>query len=1012
MIEEFISIKKKVEEFFDSAFLSTLDKNTDEQIIVINNIRDLIKIHLLDLKEALDDESKFYKEIENYNTRLLSILQENSIERNSSEFSKDFSELIQDCSRLIEHTDSMRTEEQDDDRFRMLSGDKFSVKLIKLFKIPVYVLTTFPRRILNLFRKLFHRQPLAMRKWKRKVNLQDLIRVIVIDNLLFKSLDLIDQQNKNLTESYQKIWKSEEEINKHFTSELQSPDLNHYFPDDPEIRQFEDEFDLALNIMRKNKEDTRRKFREDLDEVFAEFDSLYLKAGTIEFPKRLYTGKVIEKFTKIIEGKYKKLSKGWGNTLYCLFEDWKFNKDIYRNEILEVQELVSLKKEITHKVYDRIGPEFDEIKRVLNACKLRIENDARPKEWKNILLREKAELSKLLDGELIINTAELLIMEGITETIDELEVNFRKNIEKTFVKRAIVKIQDYSREIRDSEIEYIDPQELIKFEILPEFLRDIQKLKTSVVEQVDNVQKELLNIGQIADFNLESAIASIEFPEEEKQTESNPGAIASEGLQRAISKTDELKSALLGIKESVTNSASQSVASCNEKTLELTKTDNIFEIRLRIAKAKAIEKSVEYRKKTVQSLKQLIPGAITYLKKAFINTGNIYKNIRLSLGLEKKPTKISAEISDFLTESENAINKLPYVYQRLFRIEPLEEEKFYEPRIREVENIELAINNWRRGHYAPVVIVGEKGSGITTTVNLLKKNVIMGEEVIHMDARKTTESEKDLLRLFSPVFNSNFTDYSQIIKYLNSSINKKIIILENVHHLFIRTVGGFRIFKSLFEIISSTNSNIFWIVTSNLYAWNYFERVLNIGDYFSYIIKLLPFTDEQIVEIILKRNRVSGFNINFEPSAEDLKNKNFLKLNDPERQKYLKEKYFSELNRFARSNLSISLYFWMRSTREVKNDIITIGSLEGLDFSFLQDLSEEKIFTLYALLIHDGLNVEQHALVFNQSEEKSRLNLLLLTDDGIITKTKNGYMINPLLYRQTVSLLQSKNILH
>lgn len=1012
MNEEFISIKEKVEGFFDSAFLSVLDKKIDKQIIVLNNIRDLIKLHLLDLNDVLSDESKFYKEIENYNTRLLTILQENSVERNSSEFSEDFSELIQYYNRLIDDTDSKRTEEQDDDRFRILSEDKFSIKIFKLFKKPAYILTTFPGRISNLFRKIFHHQPRVLRKWKRKVYLKDLIRINVIDSLLVKSFDLIDLLNKNLADSYQKIWKGEEKLNKHFTSELHSPDLKQYVPGDQEIRQCENEFDSALNLLRKNKDDFRKKYKDNLDEVFADFMTLYRKAGTIEYPKRLHTGNRLEKSAKVVEAKYRKLSKGWSNTLYSLFDDWKFNKDIYRNEILEVQELFLLKKQITQKITDKILPGFDEIKRVLTSCKFRFENKSNSEEWRDILIKEKADLSQILDGKLIINTAELLVMEGITETIDELEVNFRKNIEKSFVKRAIVKIRDYNREIRDAEIENIDPQELIRFDILPEFLRDIQKLKASVVEKVDTIQKELLNIGQIADFNLESAIASIEFWQEEKQTEDDPGVIAAEGLQRAVSKTEELKSSLFDIKESITNSASLSVASYNEKLLKLTQTDNIFEIRLRIAKAKAIEKSVEYRKKTVQSLKQLIPGIITLLKQAFISSGSLYKNIRLRLGLEKQQTKISAEISDFLTESENAINKLPYVYQRLFRIEPLEDEKFYEPRTKEINTVAVAYNNWKLGRYVPLILVGEKGSGLTTTVNFLMDTITRGEDLIRADARNTVEDKDDFLKLFSSMLSSNFTEYYEIINLLNSSASKKVIILENIHYLFIRRVGGFESLQILFEIISATNQNVFWIITSNIYAWNYLERVLNISDYFSYVIKLSPFTDKQIVDIILRRHRVSGFNILFEPSLDDLQDKNFQKKDESEKQIYLKEKYFSELNRFARSNLSISLFFWMCSTREVKNNIITIGSLEGLDFSFLQNLSDEKIFTLYALLIHDGLTVKQHSVVFNQTEEKSRLNLLLLSDDGIITKTKNGYIINPLLYRQTVSLLQSKNILH
>ncbi len=1012
MKDEFVVIREQIEEFIDSSLVSRLDQRVDEQIHFISSVRDMVMAHIIDLKDLKDDKPRFYKNVEKYNSSLLELLEKRTPNRNVPGYKEEFPELVQNYEEFIKLTDRKRIEEQDKERFKLLVGDSVIVKSIKIVKITGYFITTSPQRTSNLFRKLFRNPDRSLKVWKRKINFRNLFQLIIRDALLLKSFDLINELNREIASSCQSAWKSEEKINKHFTAELQLTDLVSFIPDDDEVSLFDKEINSLLKQMQKMKESIGKRTSENLDEVFSRLDDTYMKAGTLEFPSRRYNKKKVLSSEKNAEEKYRQLASGWNNTFYTLLEDWKLNKDIYLNEILEVQELYSLEGEIRRKIIGNAVPSLDEIKRVLLSSRNRLEQQKDSAGFRDALLREKSALYKSLNGGLIDAAAELLLSVGIPETVDELELNLKKNIESTLEKRAIVNTTVYDRQIKHSEIEYIKPGELIRFEILPDFLRETHKLKASVIETLDEIQNSLRDVDKIADFNLESAVASTDTSSHDVNQEMNPASIASEGLQRAISKTDEIKSQLFEVHETIIRTSSESIASYNKKILSLTDTDNITEIRLRVAKAKAIEKTVQFRAKTLQSVKDFIPGVIGFFKQAFVSTGSLYKNIRKKFGLETKRAKISTEISDFLTETENAVNKLPYVYQRLFRIEPLEDERFYESREVEMNKLKRAFENWKKGHYAPAALIGEKGGGITTTLNFLLKNITVEQEVMRVDLDEIIECEESFLKFFSKTFGTVFREPPEISHFLNSSGNKRIVILENIHHLFQRKIGGFASFRNFFQIVSATNKNVFWIVSSNLYAWNYLERVINISDYFSYIIRLLPFTDEQIVDIIMKRHRVSGYKIKFEPSGEDLQSRNYQKLSDPEKQKYLKEKYFSELNKFARSNLSISLFFWMSSTIEVKNDTIVIGSLEGLDFSFLQGLADEKIFSLYALLIHDGLTAKQHSVIFNQAEEKSRLNLLLLADDGIVVRTNGRFAINPLLYRQTVSLLQTKNILH
>ena len=135
-------------------------------------------------------------------------------------------------------------------------------------------------------------------------------------------------------------------------------------------------------------------------------------------------------------------------------------------------------------------------------------------------------------------------------------------------------------------------------------------------------------------------------------------------------------------------------------------------------------------------------------------------------------------------------------------------------------------------------------------------------------------------------------------------------------------------------------------------------------------------------------------------------------MNESEQQDYLQKEYFATLNRIAQSNIMLALVYWLRSIIEIQEDEIFIRSIKGIDFSFLTELSEEKLFTLHAMLLHDGISISDHATIFQQTPEESKFAIFPLFDDGIIEHKEGLFYINPLLFRQVVNLLKDKNILH
>jgi len=269
---------------------------------------------------------------------------------------------------------------------------------------------------------------------------------------------------------------------------------------------------------------------------------------------------------------------------------------------------------------------------------------------------------------------------------------------------------------------------------------------------------------------------------------------------------------------------------------------------------------------------------------------------------------------------------------------------------------------------------------------------------------------KNLIKSFSELLETEFADKEAIIEHLITG-KKRIIIFENLQKLFIREMHGQKALVEFIDIMTATQKNVFWIGSMSIYTFNYLERSLKMSAFFSYHIPLEPLSNDEISQLIIKRNRISGFKIKFEALDKDINDKKFKKLSDSERQQFLKERFFKDLNNFAKSNISMALMFWLLSTKKVDDQTIIIKNFKKPDLSFLASIKMDRVFVLQALIMHDGLKLEQVANVLSYSLTKTKFLLLELLEDGVLIEKDDQYLVNPIIYRNTVQLLKSRNLL-
>lgn len=270
-------------------------------------------------------------------------------------------------------------------------------------------------------------------------------------------------------------------------------------------------------------------------------------------------------------------------------------------------------------------------------------------------------------------------------------------------------------------------------------------------------------------------------------------------------------------------------------------------------------------------------------------------------------------------------------------------------------------------------------------------------------------SESDFYELMQEIFdNPGLRSEKEVQEHIKSFQGQQIIALDGIERTFLRKPGGFDCLHKLSSLIVSTNKHIFWVCSVSLHACNYLDKTVSIKENFDYLINLNSLSSDEIKNIILKRHRLSGYLVSYEDDSRQEENSKKPK----ERQIQLEKEFFNSLNRFAESNLSLALYFWLESVSKFTDNNLYIKRFKTPDFSFLETLSPEKIYTLLMIVLHGRITTKLHAEIFNQQPEISFKILTILREDSIIIRRGDHYILNGILYRHVTQLLKNKNLIH
>ena len=318
------------------------------------------------------------------------------------------------------------------------------------------------------------------------------------------------------------------------------------------------------------------------------------------------------------------------------------------------------------------------------------------------------------------------------------------------------------------------------------------------------------------------------------------------------------------------------------------------------------------------------------------------------------------------------------------------------------------IINWEKGRAEEhhIVIYGEGGTGKSCLLRRLEKE-LNDLKVIRTAIPARLLSIEDVLTFIGNLFGIKTSDLN-LVKDTYKNMPKTVLLIDDIHNLFLSTIGGFEGFKAFIYIVNTTSQNLFWCLAFNSFSWGYLDSIFGYNHYVNIIKRMPQWSDKEIQNLIISRHKQTDYKLSYENVIEAAGDRNgFSGFN------YVVSNFFRLLWEQSNGNPKAALHFWLSALQQDGDGTFKVTLPQEPGSELVSNLPEDGLFVYAEILRHENLTLYETIEVTNLPEGVVKQTL----ETGIQRKiiylgNDNRYRIAARYQYPLIKILKLKNFVY
>jgi len=306
----------------------------------------------------------------------------------------------------------------------------------------------------------------------------------------------------------------------------------------------------------------------------------------------------------------------------------------------------------------------------------------------------------------------------------------------------------------------------------------------------------------------------------------------------------------------------------------------------------------------------------------------------------------------------------------------------------ELREVSAALVRWQDTHQRGLVaIVGDRGTGKHTAMDEIAERLkAAGMTVRRGVMAEPLRSREALSAWMGAAFGIPGEAHSNddLVAMLES-LEPSAILLEGVHHAFLRRVDGLVPLQSLLYALNAASHRHFLVCSVHGPAWNYFDAQGSLVDcgVFQTVVRLQPMDSQALRKITIGRAGEAGLRVDFSSlRVESLGSDRDLEADRA------RNMYYRLLAEASRGNPEVALQLFARSLMRTDDPaVVQVTLREVLEpEATLPGVGETARFVLVAINMHDRLTLDDLVEVTHLPQAEVRASVRDLVSRGLVAR--------------------------